>query len=359
MAKHYKHQRSAFSPLGALALVLLIIICIVGSFLIFGLSKDKVAPEIKGAEDIDVYIGETASFQENITVTDNQDQAPALHVDSSKVDLTQAGSYELTYTATDKAGNQAKKTILVHVLQKDEIAPEIKGLRDLNVYIGETISYRKNVTVTDNETASPTLTIDSSKVDLTQAGSYPVTYTAADQAGNKTEKTITVTVKKKEQAATSSSDVYALADKKLASLLTDGMTTREKVKAIYNWANTGIWYSGKSNKEDYLSEAQKVLQGGGTDCFGYFAVTKLMFERLNIPNIDVKKVKNHAEDSNHYWSLVSVDGGKTYYHFDATPRKGEGDYFFLVTDEELDAYSDQHDKCHNRDKSLYPATPER
>ena len=107
-----------------------------------------------------------------------------------------------------------------------------------------------------------------------------------------------------------------------------------------------------------MMEAYRVLKGNSTDCFGYFAVTKLMFERLGIPNIDVTKVKNYEGDSNHYWSLVSLDGGETYYHFDATPRKGDGDYFFLLSDAELDEYSDAHKKCHNRDKSLYPATPE-
>ncbi len=240
----------------------------------------------------------------------------------------------------------------------DDIAPEISGAEDKTVYIGDTIAYRSGVTVTDNEDSAPTLNIDSSKVDMTKAGSYEVIYTATDAAGNKTQTTITVTVKKKVESSVNADYVYALADKKLDTLLKDGMTVSEQVKAIYDWANTNIWYSGKSNKEDYLSEAQKVLKGGGTDCFGYFAVTKLMFERLEIPNIDVKKVKNYEGDSNHYWSLVSVDGGQNYYHFDATPRKGSGDYFFLVTDAELDEYSNAHNKCHNRDKSLYPATPE-
>ncbi len=40
------------------------------------------------------------------------------------------------------------------------------------------------------------------------------------------------------------------------------------------------------------------------------------------------------------------------------PRKGEGDDFCLVTDAFLDAYSASHNNCHNRDKTLYPATPE-
>lgn len=319
--------------------------------------KDKTAPKISGAVNLTVFVGDTVSYQEHVTVTDNEDPNPTLQVDSSKVDLTKEGTYEVTYTATDLSGNKTIQTVTVTVEKKDDIAPVIDGAENLTVFIGDTVSYRKNITVTDNEDPNPTLQVDSSQVDLTKEGTYEVTYAATDASGNTAIKTITVTVQKEAPPATSD-DVYTLADKKLKSLLTDGMTVRQQVEAIYNWANTCIWYSGKSTKDDYLVEAKKVLEGGGTDCFGYFAVTKLMFERLQIPNIDVIKVKNHAQDSSHYWSLVSVDGGQTYYHFDATPRKGDGDRFLLVTDAELDAYSDQHNKCHNRDKSLYPATPE-
>ena len=53
-----------------------------------------------------------------------------------------------------------------------------------------------------------------------------------------------------------------------------------------------------------------------------------------------------------------MDGGSTYYHLDTTPRLGEGDDFCLVTDAFLDAYSDTHSGSHNRDKALYPKTPE-
>lgn len=77
-----------------------------------------------------------------------------------------------------------------------------------------------------------------------------------------------------------------------------------------------------------------------------------------IPNIDVQKVRNSDDDSDHFWSLVSIDGGEHYYHFDATPRSGSGDSFCLVTDAYLNAYSEKHKGSHNRDESLYPATPE-
>ena len=65
-------------------------------------------------------------------------------------------------------------------------------------------------------------------------------------------------------------------------------------------------------------------------------------------------MKNFEGDSNHYWLLVSVDGGKTYYHYDNVWSK----YLCLVTDEALNNFSDVVDSHpFNRDASLYPATP--
>lgn len=152
--------------------------------------------------------------------------------------------------------------------------------------------------------------------------------------------------------------IDAAADALLDTLLWDGATTQEQVYAIYRWARQSLSYGGHSDREDWRQAAYTMLTEYRGDCFGYFAVTKLLFERLGIPNIDVQKVRNYEDDSDHYWSLVSVDGGETWYHFDATPRVGEGDDFCLVTDAFLDAYSDEHKGSHNRDKSLYPATPE-
>ena len=153
-------------------------------------------------------------------------------------------------------------------------------------------------------------------------------------------------------------EIDAAADAVLDTILWDGASTKEQVYAIYSWARTRLSYGGRSEHTDWRQTAYTVLQEGRCDCYGYFAVTKLFFERLGIPNIDVQKVKNSEDDSDHFWSLVSVDGGETYYHFDATPRIGEGDDFCLVTDAFLDDYSASHKGSHNRDKSLYPATPE-
>lgn len=240
----------------------------------------------------------------------------------------------------------------------DTTPPVISGVRDLYVYEGETVLYRDGVTASDESDVAPTLEIDSRNVDTGNPGIYQVTYTATDSAGNSTTQTATVTVLDWQGGYVTLDTIYKTVDTQLASIITEEMTLREQVEAIYSWARTSLSYSSQSNKSDRFQAAYQMLLEYSSDCFGYYAVTKLMFDRLDIPNIDVRKVKNSAEDSDHYWSLVSVDGGNTYYHFDATPRFGEGDDFCLVTDAFLDAYSKANKNSHNRDTSLYPATPE-
>ncbi len=240
---------------------------------------------------------------------------------------------------------------------KDTTPPVIKKVDEISVYEGTSISYRKHIEFSDDTDLEPSFEIDYNSFDIETPGVYEVPFTVTDKSGNSTTQKIKITVLKKPKDYVEPDVIYAAVDKKLATLVNDNMSTRDKAKAIYNWARGYIYYQDHSDKSDYMMEAYRVLKGSSTDCFGYYAVTKLMFERLGIPNIDVKKVKNHENDSNHYWSLISLDGGQTYYHFDATPRR-TGGQFFMLTDAELDEYSNANKKSHNRDKSLYPATPE-
>ena len=275
----------------------------------------------------------------------------------NKPKFSKVGKQDITVILTDTSDNRTEIIVPLNIVE-DTTPPEISGVKNLTAHVGGTINYRKNITVTDDYDQNPKLTVDSKDVDISKEGKYTVKYTATDFAGNFITKTATVTVSDADaENEEKKAEAVKLADKVISSIIKDDMTLKQKVKAIYNWARGNIGYSGKSDKSDYKVEAYNTLKNRSGDCFSYFAVTKLMFERLDIPNIDVVKVKNFETDSRHYWSLVSIDGGKNYYHFDATPRKGEGDDFCLVTDAFLDAYSNAHNKCHNRDKSLYPKTP--
>ncbi|MBO5317178.1 MAG: transglutaminase domain-containing protein [Oscillospiraceae bacterium] len=271
-------------------------------------------------------------------------------------DMTKAGATAVALVLTDTSGNETELTATLTVIV-DTTAPVLSGVKPVTVYLGSAVAYRTGITVTDDYDSAPTFSVDSSEVDLGTVGKYKVVYTAVDASGNQATKETTVTVIEKKENAADLDTIYAAADRVLGEIIKDNMTKRQQVVAIYNWARSNLGYSGHSDKSDYLQGAYVMLTKRSGDCFNYYAVTKLMLDRLGIDNIDVRKVKNHSADSDHFWSLVSLDDGKTWYHFDSTPRMGNGDDFCLVTDAFLDAYSDAHDKCHNRDKSLYPATP--
>ena len=245
---------------------------------------------------------------------------------------------------------------------KDTQAPVITGAKDLEVYVGDAVSYKSGVSVTDDMDAKPELIIDNSKVDLTKPGVYEVTYTATDAAGNTCAPiTVKLTVKVKPENFVDPEVIYAKADSILEKFIRDDMTDREKAEAVYVWTRRSVHLTyGSAPKgfdhesADWLQTAYQLLNKDVPkgDCFYFFAVQKLLLQRLDIPTIDCEKI--YDGDSHHYWLLVSVDGGKNYYHFDNVWSK----QLCLVTDAELDAFSAAVDSNpFNRDKSKYPATP--
>lgn len=81
-----------------------------------GCDNDKVPPviTIKGANPVTIMIG-TVYTDAGASATDNVDGAVAVTTTSNTVDHTKAGSYPVTYSATDKCGNTATKTRTVVV----------------------------------------------------------------------------------------------------------------------------------------------------------------------------------------------------------------------------------------------------
>lgn len=240
--------------------------------------------------------------------------------------------------------------------REDTQAPVIQGAADITLRTGETAAYFRGVTVQDDQDTNPTLEVDSTRVDLSSPGVYPLYYTARDASGKETRLEVSVTVLPRETEEDGTIDLAV--EEILAGILTPDMTRRQQAEAIYTWAKEHIRYAGHTSRVDYRQAGYEAITSGEGDCYGYFAATKLMLEALDIPNVDVCKVKRSDDDSEHFWSLVSVDGGETYYHFDATPRVGQTEELCLVSDLFLDSFDTFHDGCHNRDKSLYPATPE-
>ena len=160
-------------------------------------------PEIN-AEDKTLIVGDTFDPKKDVAATDKEDGdlTAKIEIVKNTVDMTKAGTYEVTYKVTDSEGASTTKTITVTVNPKMEKLNEVPTIQaeDKTLTVGDTFDQKKDVTATDKEDGDLTAKIEIAKntVDMTKAGTYEVTYKVTDSEGASTTKTITITVKDKE-----------------------------------------------------------------------------------------------------------------------------------------------------------------
>lgn len=265
-------------------------------------------------------------------------------------DTAQIGEQDAVARLTDAGGNGTDIPVRVKVAY-DATAPIIDGARNIEAFLGDSIAYRQGVTVSDNEDPAPTLEIDSSGVNMDAEGVYEATYTATDATGNTAVRTVTVTIRQKPANFVEEDQVYQLAQSQYDALISPGMSGMQKAYAIYHWVHDYIYYVDNSDKTYWTIGAYQAFTTLQGDCFTYYSAAKALLNMAGIENIDV--VKSDTSHSRHYWLLINLGSG--WYHFDACPRQGGGDDFFMLTDAELEAYSSTHDGSHVFDPTLYPS----
>ena len=213
--------------------------------------------------------------------------------------------------------------------------PVISGTSDLSAGIGEGIAYRSGVSVSDTVDPNPTLTVDSSKVNLQKEGSYPVTYTATDFAGNSSSVTVTLRIYKD---IITKEMLFGLLEQKLSPVIGKNMTVEEKVRVVYDFVYRSISYENRSDKSDWVRAAYYGLTTGYGDCFTYFSASKACFEYLGIENMDLQRTTGLVPER-HYWNLVNL-GNNRWYHFDACHLVDKkAPWGCLMTDAQLETYS--------------------
>lgn len=262
-------------------------------------------------------------------------------------DITLAGSQEIGLVFTDESGNETKASAVL-TLEEDTEPPVITGARNITYVMGTSISYKKNVTVSDNSGVELQLNVDNSQVNLEEEGVYPVTYSAVDNSGNTSSTTINVTVIAMTYDV---NEVYGYADAVLASIFTEGMTQYEKLRAIYDYVKGNIGYINHSDKGDWVKAAYEGFVKKQGDCYVYACTTKVLLDRAGITNMDIEKI---PAKSMHYWNLVDI--GEGWHHLDTTPRKDHPVIFYWTEAEMMD-YSAKHHNSHNYDHDLYPEVP--
>lgn len=158
--------------------------------------KVEVGPDVeppvitlKGSSTITLIAGESY-IDSGATATDNVDGDLTSEIDiSGEVDTLKTGTYKITYTVSDKAGNEASKDREV-IVKPDEIPPVItlKGDNPMIVEFGNPYD-EPGATATDDIDGNLTSEIDiSGVVNTSKVDTYTVNYTVSDEAGNEAEK---------------------------------------------------------------------------------------------------------------------------------------------------------------------------
>ena len=141
-------------------------------------------------------------------------------------------------------------------------------------------------------------------------------------------------------------EIDAVVDELMASLLTPEMTTEEKIKAIHDYIINNTKYD-KDRSDNKIKKYHSDIAYGAliehyAICGGYADSMKIFLDRLGIENFKIAS-------ENHIWNFVKVNG--TWYPLDLTwddPVTDTGedileyDYFLITTDELLAKENDQH-----------------
>ena len=320
--------------------------------------RDTVAPQAV-TKDLTKLVDETVAPEDFITsITDGTD----CKVEYAKAIQTSAvGEYPVQLKLTDEGGNTAEVTAHLTLIS-DVTAPVIEGVEEITVKVGEGVSYKKNITVTDDQDENVKLEVDNSAVNTDQAGDYPITYIATDSAGNRTEVPTVLHVREPIKVKGSNfteDDVNAKADEILAQITDSSMTQKEILRAIYDWCHDKIAFINDSPKDNWVEGAYSGLVNRKGDCFAYAMSAKCLLDRAGIKNMDIERIR--YANGMHFWNLVDI--GEGWHHFD-TCRRADGSTFFYLTDAELMEYSNKHkhkpdypNGTHYYDRSLYPEIP--
>lgn len=322
---------------------------------------DTVPPKIQ-TRDKTIMLGEAFELEDFVESISDATACEAAY--KEEPDVQSRGSYVIVLEVKDEGGNITEGEAHLEVLE-DVTPPVIEGVEEITITEGESVSYKRNVTVTDDYDDAVQLVVDNSQVDVNTPGDYTVVYHAADKYGNEAEiATILHVIKKRtpqqpvEGVPMTEEAVNAEADKILASITNPSMSQYEIIKAIYDWTHTKIAYSDGTLKTDWVEGAYAGLVARKGDCFAFAMTSKCLLNRAGITNMDIERVR--VGNSMHFWNLVDI--GEGWHHFD-TCRRGDGAAFFYLTDAELMAYSENHKTAgypngsHYYDRTLYPEIP--
>lgn len=245
----------------------------------------------------------------------------------TQIDYSKIGTQVVTVEAKDEYGNKIEKQANL-TIRKDKEGPVFSGLKEMTVAKNSTIDYRSGVKAVDAKDGNCEFTVDTSKVNIGEAGTYYAIYNSKDTKGNTTTTKRKINVKHNQEDTNNKFNEFYntyLAGKDAYGIIS---TIRSEISYNSSWGEDDpVWY-GLTNRKG--------------NCYVHVLMAQKALTKAGISNQIVK-----TTDGTHYWNLVNVGG--VWRHYDSTP----GNHLIgPATDDEKFASSAMQGRDWNR--SAYP-----
>lgn len=148
-----------------------------------------------------IQLGQTLKAEDLIQNIEDQSKTEVYFYDEKSKQKSKSKSYNVEgpnvekIIVEDEHGNQSSALRVKIVVEANKVLPEIKGVKDVTMKVGEEIDLLKGVKAIDDlEGDITSRIIVEGKVNSQEAGDYQIVYTVQDNAGNIAKKVRKVTV---------------------------------------------------------------------------------------------------------------------------------------------------------------------
>ena len=264
---------------------------------------------------------------------------------------------------TDQAGNRTLYDSQCSIVHDDEVPRFVTVPTELDADVNTSIIWRSMVSAEDNSGVVD-LSLDTADINLEKPGTYTAFLVAKDPAGNETRQEVKLILHDNSVTKEMMDQVCAEITGKI---ITDDMTTQEKLYAVYKYVVNKISYTSEGVHDDVRREAYLGLTTRKNgDCFTFCAASK---ELLSYLGYDIQIVRRRLdlvkEYGNHFWLLVNcgTEEEPLWYYHDASPHSKPFDLeTYMMTDAQLKAYTNYRASNSSKkhyytfDTSLHPAS---
>ena len=256
--------------------------------------QDTTPPDLQ-LQNITIWDDETVEGYQSFIVSTSDISGDVTTESPTVIDYNIIGDQSIVIKATDVNGNVNEQTATL-TIRHDTTGPRIYGLSNLTVNKHSSVNYESGVYAVDDKDGNTTFTVDSSGVNTSAAGTYYATYSAVDQAGNRSSYRRKITVN------WDSADVNQKIDD-----FYNNYCAGQNAEGITQVVSSRISYTSTS----YGSREANIYYGltnGRGNCFVHAYILQALLRKAGYSSSII-----YLSDGAHCWNKL----GDT--HYDSTP----------------------------------------